>query len=65
MLILSRYKDQKIMINDDIIIKIHDVNLKTGEVKLGFIAPQIYAIEREEVYKRKALGLPPKRRDDD
>lgn len=48
MLILSRNKGQKIMINQDIVISVIDI---TGDqVKIGIEAPNEVAIYREEIY---------------
>ncbi len=48
MLVLSRKKGEKIRINDDIIIEILEVN--SGTVKIGFIAPKQIKIYRDELY---------------
>ena len=47
-----------IRIGDDIQVHIHHVDLVTGQVKLGFIAPPHVVIDREEVYQRKQNGQP-------
>lgn len=49
MLVLSRKKDEKIVINDDIQIQI--VDIKSDTVKLGIEAPKYIKIHREEVWK--------------
>lgn len=50
MLVLSRKKDEKIIIDDDIEITV--VELDNGQVQLGIDAPQEVEIHREEVYRR-------------
>lgn len=61
MLILSRNKGQKIIVNQDIVISVIEVS---GEqVRIGIEAPENVAIYREEIYeaiqkqnKEAALG---------
>lgn len=48
MLILSRKKDEKIVINNDIQIQIIDI--KSDTVKIGIDAPKHIKIYREEVW---------------
>ncbi|MGE4285722.1 MAG: carbon storage regulator CsrA [Phycisphaerae bacterium] len=48
MLVLSRQKDESIVIGDDIVIKIVDV--KGGKVKLGVDAPKSVTVHRQEIY---------------
>lgn len=48
MLALSRKKDEAIIINDDIEIKI--IEVKGDQVKLGISAPKSVPIYRKEVY---------------
>jgi len=60
MLILSRKKDESIMIGDDVEVTIVDV--RGDRVRLGIVAPQHIAVHRREIYdaiqneKKKALG---------
>lgn len=49
MLILSRNKGQKIMINQDIVISVIDIS--GDQVRIGIEAPENVAIYREEIYK--------------
>lgn len=49
MLILSRKKGQKLIINDNIEIVI--IESEGGTVKLGVNAPRTISIYREEIYK--------------
>jgi len=51
MLILSRYKGQKIIINNGEIIV--TVIQDGAQVKLGFEAPDDVTIDREEIFNRK------------
>ena len=48
MLVLSRHRDESIMIGDDVEVKILD--LKENQVKLGIVAPRSVAVHRREVY---------------
>lgn len=48
MLVLSRQKDESIMIGDDVVILVVDVRGK--EVRLGIVAPKEIPVHRKEVY---------------
>lgn len=48
MLVLSRHRDESIMIGDDIVITI--VDIRGDKVRLGIRAPQNIAVHRQEVY---------------
>jgi len=48
MLILTRKKEECVMIGDDIKIKV--VQIKGKEVKLGITAPEGLSVHREEIY---------------
>jgi carbon storage regulator len=48
MLVLSRQKDESIMIGDDVEITIVDV--RGDKVRLGIAAPREIAVHRREVY---------------
>lgn len=48
MLALSRKKDEAIIINDDIEIKI--IEVKGDQVKIGISAPKTVPVYRKEVY---------------
>lgn len=50
MLILTRKIGESIRINDNIIIKV--VELDNRHVKLGIEAPRTIAVNREEIYER-------------
>lgn len=54
MLVLSRFKNQTIMINDD--IKITVVDIRGDKVRLGIDAPKDVRIYRQEVYDRIRRG---------
>lgn len=49
MLILSRNKGQKIMINDNIVLSVIEVN--GDQVRIGIDAPGNVTIYREEIYE--------------
>lgn len=49
MLVLTRKRDESIMIGDD--IKITVVDVRGDQVKLGIDAPRHIPVHREEVYK--------------
>ena len=48
MLVLSRQKDESIMIGDDVEITIVDV--RGGKVRLGITAPKDISVHRREIY---------------
>ncbi len=48
MLVLSRHRDESIMIGDDIVITI--VDIRGDKVRLGIDAPQEVPVHRQEVY---------------
>ncbi|MFK7818874.1 MAG: carbon storage regulator CsrA [Planctomycetaceae bacterium] len=49
MLVLSRQRDESIMIGDDIVIRI--VDIRGDKVRIGIEAPSEIAVHREEVYE--------------
>jgi len=49
MLVLSRGKNETILIGDDIVVTVADVN-KNGTVKIGIDAPKEVSVHRREVY---------------
>ena len=49
MLVLSRQRDQSIMIGDDVEITI--VAVRGDKVRLGITAPKIIPVHRKEVYE--------------
>ena len=61
MLVLSRHRDESIMIGDDVVITI--VDIRGDKVRLGIDAPQEVPVHRQEVYdaiqreNRKAAQL--------
>jgi len=63
MLVLSRQRDQTIMIGDDIEIKV--VDIRGDKVRLGITAPTHIPVHRQEVYdaiqaeNRAAANLKP------
>ena len=48
MLVLSRHRDESIMIGDDVMITI--VDIRGDKVRLGIDAPQEVPVHRQEVY---------------
>ena len=62
MLVLSRQRDQSIMIGDDIEITV--VDIRGDKVRLGINAPQSITVHRKEVYEaikreNRAAGVNP------
>lgn len=63
MLVLSRHRDESIMIGDDIVITI--VDIRGDKVRLGIDCPSDIPVHRQEVYdaiqreNRKAQQQPP------
>ena len=49
MLVLSRQKDESIMIGDDVEITIVDV--RGDRVRLGIVAPKTVSVHRKEIYE--------------
>lgn len=49
MLVLSRHRDESIMIGDEIVITI--VDIRGDKVRLGIDAPQDIPVHRQEVYE--------------
>jgi carbon storage regulator len=63
MLVLSRQRDESIVINDNVVVTI--VDIRGDKVRLGIEAPQEIPVHRREVYDaiqrenlRTAQGLP-------
>jgi carbon storage regulator len=50
MLVLTRKLGESIRINDDIVVKV--VDLDSRHVKLGIEAPRHISVNREEIYER-------------
>jgi carbon storage regulator len=50
MLVLSRRKDETIVINDNIVVTV--VDIQGDRVRLGFDAPEEVTIHRREVYEQ-------------
>ena len=49
MLVLSRHRDESIMIGDDVVVTI--VDIRGDKVRLGIDAPQHIPVHRQEVYE--------------
>jgi carbon storage regulator len=59
-LILSRQRDESVMIGDDIIVTVTEI--RGDKVRLGFAAPKEIPVHRKEVYdtlQRKAKAATP------
>jgi len=52
MLVLTRSKGRRVVINGELVITVIDVD-KFGCVRLGFTGPESYIIDREEIHARK------------
>lgn len=48
MLVLSRHRDESIIINDDIVVTI--VDIRGDKVRLGIQAPSNIPVHRQEIY---------------
>ncbi|MFQ3594017.1 MAG: carbon storage regulator CsrA [Gemmataceae bacterium] len=59
MLVLSRKKNESIIINNDIIVTV--VEIRGDKVRLGIVAPKSVSVHRQEVYEAiyGALQEPP------
>jgi carbon storage regulator len=63
MLVLSRHRDESIMIGDDVVVTI--VDIRGDKVRLGIEAPNDIPVHRQEVYEaikrenRKASHIQP------
>ena len=49
MLVLSRHRDESIMIGDNVVVTI--VDIRGDKVRLGIAAPQDIPVHRQEVYE--------------
>ncbi len=49
MLVLSRKKNESIVINGDIVVTV--VEIRDGKVRLGIVAPREVPVHRQEVYE--------------
>ena len=61
MLVLSRRKDESIMIGDDVEITI--VDIRGDKVRLGITAPKTIPVHRREVYEAIQREKSEKKRD--
>ena len=50
MLVLSRHKEESIMVGDNVEIKV--VSIRRNEIQLGIVAPKRVPVYRKEVYER-------------
>jgi carbon storage regulator len=56
MLVLSRHRDERIMIGNDIVITI--VDIRSDKVRVGIEAPKDLPVHREEIYNLIQRGVP-------
>ncbi len=61
MLVLSRKKNESVVINSDVVITV--IEVRGDKVRLGIVAPKDVSVHREEVYeaihgKKPACGTP-------
>ena len=57
MLVLSRKKNESIVINNDVVITV--IEVRGDKVRLGIVAPRDVAVHREEVYEAIHGAKPP------
>jgi carbon storage regulator len=55
MLVLSRHREESIMIGDDVEVKV--VGIRGGHVRLGIEAPREVSVHRREIYDRMGRNL--------
>ena len=58
MLVLSRQRDESIVIGENVVITI--VDIRGGKVRLGIEAPSEISVHRQEVYDEINRNDPPK-----
>lgn len=51
-LVLSRGLNERVLIGDDVYVWPHEIDRRSGQIKLGFLAPKSVPIYREEIYRR-------------
>lgn len=52
MLVLTRYKGEKITVGDNAEIQFTILDIHDGQIKVGIDAPQEIAVHRNEVYQK-------------
>ena len=58
MLVLSRKKNESIVINDNVIITV--IEVRGDKVRLGIVAPKDVSVHRQEVYEAiHGVKIPP------
>ncbi|MBY0513242.1 MAG: carbon storage regulator CsrA [Gemmataceae bacterium] len=57
MLVLSRKKNESIVINNDVVVTV--VEIRGDKVRLGIVAPKDVPVHREEVYEAIHGTKPP------
>lgn len=55
MLVLTRTKNQQIVINGDVVVTVLDV--KGDRVRLGILAPEAVPVDRKELHDRREAWL--------
>lgn len=58
MLILARKVGETIRINNDIMVTV--LGVQGNQVRIGVEAPEDVAVDRQEIFERKAKGFPAK-----
>jgi cytosine deaminase len=53
MLVLSRLRDESVMIGDEVEVKV--VDIRGDKVRLGFLAPRHVAVDRKEIFEQKLV----------
>lgn len=48
MLILSRHRDERVVVGDDVVVTV--VDIRGDKVRLGFLAPDEVSVHRDEVF---------------
>ena len=56
MLVLTRQRDQSVIVGEDVEVKI--VDIRGDKVRLGFIAPRQISVDRKEVFDQKLARSP-------
>src|SRR3954468_23652208 len=56
MLVLSRLRDESVMIGNDVEVKV--VDIRGDKVRLGFLAPRSVSVDRKEIHEQKQSRPP-------
>jgi carbon storage regulator len=60
MLVVTRKRNESIMIGSDVEVKI--IGVRENQVKVGVVAPREVQVHRREVFDRIQRGEPPRRK---